>query len=64
VGEEEAEARVRDADSDRSRYIREHFGHQWLDPELYHLSIDTAFFGSEGSAALIERVARERLTTA
>jgi cytidylate kinase len=61
VGEEEADARVRDADSNRSRYVREHFGREWLDPELYHLSIDTARFGTEGSASIIERVAREAL---
>jgi CMP/dCMP kinase len=61
VQQEEAEERVREADGDRSRYIREHFDRDWLDPELYHLALDTSRFGSEGSAALIERVARDAL---
>lgn len=60
---EEAEARVRHADGNRSRYIREHFGREWLDPELYHLSLDTSRFGTDGCASLVERAARAMALT-
>ena len=53
VGERAAAERVRRSDADRRAYVREHFGAEWLDPALYHLSIDTHRFGVEGSAELI-----------
>jgi cytidylate kinase len=48
-----AAERVRRSDADRRAYIREHFGEDWLDPALYHLTVDTARFGVEGTAELI-----------
>ncbi|HEX5724971.1 MAG TPA: cytidylate kinase-like family protein [Longimicrobiaceae bacterium] len=53
LGEKEALEKVRRSDADRKRYIREHFGRDWLDPALYHLCIDTGRFGVEGAAELI-----------
>ncbi len=53
VDERRALERVRRSDADRRAYIREHFGADWLDPALYHLSVDTARFGVEGTAELI-----------
>ena len=51
--ERRALERVRRSDADRRAYVREHFGEDWLDPALYHLSVDTARFGVEGTAELI-----------
>jgi cytidylate kinase len=53
LDERRALERVRRSDADRRAYIREHFGADWLDPALYHLSVDTARFGVEGTAELI-----------
>lgn len=53
LDERAAVERVRRSDADRRAYIREHFGQDWLDPNLYHLSVDTARFGVEGTAELI-----------
>ncbi|HEX2202127.1 MAG TPA: cytidylate kinase-like family protein [Longimicrobium sp.] len=54
-----AAERVRQSDADRKRYIREHFDRDWLDPSLYHLSIDTGRFGVEGAAELIWEAATQ-----
>jgi CMP/dCMP kinase len=59
LDEKAAAERVRQSDADRKRYIREHFGREWLDPTLYHLSIDTARFGVEGAAELIWEAATQ-----
>ena len=53
LDERHALERVRRSDADRRAYVREHFGEDWLDPALYHLSVDTARFGVEGTAELI-----------
>jgi cytidylate kinase len=53
LAERVAAERVRRSDADRRAYVREHFGQDWLDPALYHLSVDTARFGVEGTAELI-----------
>ena len=53
VGDREAVERVRRSDADRRAYIREHFGADWLSPDLYHLCVDTHRFGVEGTAELI-----------
>lgn len=53
LGAGEAEERVRRSDADRRAYIREHFARDWLDPALYHLSVDTGCFGVEGASVLI-----------
>jgi cytidylate kinase len=53
LDEKAATERVRQSDADRKRYVREHFGREWLDPALYHLTIDTEHFGVEGAAELI-----------
>ena len=54
-----AAERVKQSDSDRRRYIREHFSREWLDPALYHLCIDTGRFGVEGAAELIWEAATQ-----
>jgi cytidylate kinase len=58
-----ATERVRQSDADRRRYVREHFGVDWLDPALYHLSVDTHHFGVEGAAELIWESVNRTLAT-
>lgn len=57
-GEEEAERRIRQSDRDRTRYVREHFGEEWLSPALYDLCIDTGRLGVGGAVELIGRGAQ------
>lgn len=59
VGAEEARQRLDRSDENRRGYVREHFGRDWLDPTLYHLCVDTARFGVEGTVDLV-RIALER----
>ncbi|HEX8696214.1 MAG TPA: cytidylate kinase-like family protein [Longimicrobium sp.] len=61
LDEKAAAERVRRSDADRRRYIREHFDRDWLDPTLYHLSVDTGTFGVEGAAELIQEAAGRML---
>lgn len=58
VGPEEAAERIRRSDADRRRYVREHFGRDWLDPTLYGLCVDTGLLGTDGAAELVERAAK------
>ena len=55
VEERVASAEVDRIDRSRSEYMRVYYGVDWGDPENYDLSIDTARFGTQGSAALIVR---------
>jgi cytidylate kinase len=57
----EAEKRVHDTNKQREQYVQRHFSRKWMSPLNYHMSIDTSFFGLDGSAELIARAARERL---
>jgi cytidylate kinase len=57
LDERAAAERVKQSDADRKRYIREHFGRDWLDPALYHLCVDSARFGVDGAAELIQDAA-------
>lgn len=61
LDERAAAERVRQSDADRKRYIREHFGRDWLDPTLYHLCVDTGRFGVDGAAELIREGAARAL---
>ncbi|HEV2147463.1 MAG TPA: cytidylate kinase-like family protein [Longimicrobiaceae bacterium] len=58
VGRDEAAERIRRSDADRRRYVREHFGRDWLDPTLYGLCVDTGMLGVDGAAELVEQAAR------
>ena len=57
VGRREAEERIRQSDSDRRRYIREHFEVEWLDPALYDLCVNTSRLGVERAAETIRHSA-------
>lgn len=61
VGEQEATERIRRSDSDRRRYVREHFERDWTDATLYHLCLDTGSVGVEGAVELIRGTARRIL---
>ncbi len=52
--DEAAAARlIAEQDRDRESYLRQVFSCDWLDPELYHLMINTGVTGLEEAAALI-----------
>ncbi len=52
--DETAAARlIAEQDRDREAYLRQVFGCDWLDSELYHLVINTGMMGLEEAAALI-----------
>jgi len=55
---EEADALVRRRNREREQYVRMHFNRAWLAPEHYHLVLNTAWLGIEGSARLIVEAAR------
>jgi cytidylate kinase len=57
VDREGAEEKIRRSDTDRKRYIREHFGREWQDPTNYHLCVDTGAFGIDGAVELIREAA-------
>lgn len=54
---EAAAERIRASDADRRRYLREHFGQEWLDPALYQLCLDTGRIGIPGAVELIRAAA-------
>jgi cytidylate kinase len=49
---------ISEQDRDREAYMRQVFGCDWLDPELYHLVINTGVMGPEEAAALIVTAAK------
>jgi cytidylate kinase len=57
VDRDRAEEKLRRSDTDRKRYIREHFGREWLDPANYQLCVDTGAFGLDGAADLVHDAA-------
>jgi cytidylate kinase len=63
VDPEEAARRIRASDADRTRYIRENFGREWLNPTLYHLCIDTGRVGIPEAARLIQSAVERYFAT-
>lgn len=61
-GGDEAEARkqVKQKDANRSAYVKQVYGHDWVHPSHYHLVIDTDHFGFEGAAGLIVAAVRSK----
>ena len=53
IDERAAAEEVDRVDRAREAYMRTYYGIHWGDPENYDLSIDTARFGTQGSAQLI-----------
>lgn len=60
----EAEALVQRKNLERAHYVRRHFNRDWMDPEHYHLSLNTAWLGLDRCVALVCDLARERLANA
>lgn len=58
VDAEKAAAEIQRIDTNRARYHREYYKRDWADPTLYHMVLNTAPLGLEGSAEVI--VARTR----
>jgi CMP/dCMP kinase len=61
IVEAEAAKLVEESNRQREEWVRKHWSRAWRAHENYHLSIDTAWFGVDGAAELIVRLARERL---
>ena len=60
VAAHEAERHVIDANRQREQYVKRHWNRNWLHPENYHLCVNTAWLGIDGSAELVVEVARRR----
>lgn len=61
IVEAEAAKLVDESNRQREEWVRKHWSRVWRAHENYHLSLDTAWFGVDGAAELIVRLARERL---
>ena len=57
--EEEAKRRVKQTDANRAAYVKQLYGHDWLDPQHYHLVLNTDWLGYERSARLIAAAATD-----
>ena len=51
---------VRESDQQRRRFIESLRGGTWIDPSCYHLCIDTAAVGLDGTVELLATLARRR----
>jgi cytidylate kinase len=49
----EAERRIAGTDRLRTDYVRTFYHADWRDPTHYHLTVDSAVWGEEGTANLI-----------
>jgi len=49
---------IEEQDQDRREYLRQIFGYNWLDLDLYHLVLNTGLFGLEEAVALVVNAAR------
>jgi len=57
ISEAEASEKVRRIDGERGRYIRRYYSADWLDPSLYHITINTGRLSDDGAVDLIIRAA-------
>jgi cytidylate kinase len=61
IDEEEARRRIKQTDANRAAYVRQLYGHDWLQPAHYDLVLDTGRLGFEGAAeAVLAAVGRSR----
>jgi cytidylate kinase len=58
VGPVEAERMVHEIDENRRRYVKANYGRKWEDPDNYDLVLNSAAFGYDGCAAMIEKAVR------
>jgi len=57
LSEEESRRRVKQTDANRAAYVKQLYGHDWLDPRHYHLVLNSDWLGYERSARLIAAAA-------
>ncbi len=57
VSEQDAAEKVHRVDDERSRYIRRYYSADWLNPSLYHLTINTGRLSEDGAVELILKAA-------
>ena len=60
VGEVDARRMCLDVDRARSAYHRRYSGYDVMDPEQFHLMIDSSLLGVEGTAQLLAHLIREK----
>jgi cytidylate kinase len=60
VPRDEARKRVIEMNARREEFVKRHWSREWGDFSNYHLCVNTAWLGLEGTADLVTRVARER----
>jgi cytidylate kinase len=60
VAPAEAARVVADHNHQREQYVKRHWKRDWRDVANYHLCVNTAWLGLDGSAELIARLAAER----
>jgi cytidylate kinase len=53
LSEEEARRKVKQTDANRAAYVKQVYGHDWLDPRHYHLVLNSDWLGYERCARLI-----------
>ncbi len=53
LGEDEARRRVRQVDANRAAYVKQVYGHDWLQAGHYHLVVDSGKLGYERAAEVI-----------
>jgi cytidylate kinase len=65
VSVEEACRRVDEVNAQRTQFIRRHYHREWLNPDAYHLCINTAWLGIDEAVRLIlDQAARRGFTAA
>jgi cytidylate kinase len=60
VAREDAARVVAENNHQREQYVKRHWKREWRDVANYHLCVNTAWLGIDGSAELIVHLARER----
>lgn len=56
---DQAGHRVDEENKRRAQFVKRYWGRSWLDASHYHLSVNTAWLGLDGTAALIVRLVTE-----
>jgi hypothetical protein len=64
LGQRDAQGRIRSSDRARFDYVRRYHDADWLDPSLYHLTINTGRVPAETAIDLIIATQRAMATTA
>jgi cytidylate kinase len=53
VDPRQAEREIQEADTNRARYLKQHYGLDWNDPTNYHMVLNTGALGLDGTADLV-----------